>query len=155
VVVDEYIAVLLSMSAGGRHGVFGWMQTIVDLEFGDVTPHVPLVEDKVGSVSCVRMSYYRRWAVRVSGGSAAKRGRETENSQGTKVSRSNTDNGSQQRPICFHPMASLNNDGCVVDRCSYYHPQFSDRDSSKGEWLLVARKLMNEGKAVNYLSRPI
>jgi hypothetical protein len=64
VVVDEYIAVLLSMSAGGRHGVFGWMRTIVDLEFGDVTPHVPLVEDKVGSVSCVRMSYYRRWAVR-------------------------------------------------------------------------------------------
>ena len=34
VVVDEYIAVLLSISAGGRHGVFGWMRTIVDLEVG-------------------------------------------------------------------------------------------------------------------------
>jgi hypothetical protein len=74
-------------------------------------------------------SMQRLKASGVSGGSAAKRGRETENSQGTKVSRSNTDNGSQQRPICFHPMASLNNDGCVVDRCSYYHPKFSDRDS--------------------------
>jgi len=82
--------------------------------------------------------------------SGVKRGRGTENSHGTKVSRGNVDNVSP-RHICFHSVSALDESGCKNERCTYHHPKLAEYKENRHEdWKYVADRLMNEGQAVNH-----